>query len=109
MYPITCHAGFPLPVASGKFEVLGLCVAINDTTADSQIVLVDDPDIDQETIVGRLLTTLEGQKGILVNMKGLANADATLEHSFEEPIKVRNGLSIYGTNLVPGSICVYRR
>ena len=109
MYTITCPGGFPVPAKAGKFEVYGFCVTISDPTLDSQFALVDDSSIDQGGDTGRLLTTLTDQKGILVNLKGLANIDTVLAYGFDEPIKTRYGLSIYGTNIKSGSVCVYRR
>jgi len=109
MYTITCPGGFPVPNKSGKFEVYGFCVAIADPTLISQFVLVDDPGISPNLETGRMLTTLDGQKGILANKKGVTNVDSTLEVMFAEPIKTRYGLSIYGYNWIPGSVCVYRR
>ena len=109
MYPITCPGGYPVPAKSGKFEVSGFCVTVDDPTADSAFALVDDSTIDQSGETGKLLTTLTDKKGVLIYLKGLANIDNVLAYGFDEPIKTRYGLSIYGTNIKSGSVCVYRR
>ena len=109
MYPIQCPGGFPVPAKQGKFEVYGFCVTVADTTANSQFAIVDDPGINQSNETGRLLTTLDEQKGVLANIKGLASIDTVLNYEFAEPIKTRYGISIYSTNTLAGSVCVYRR
>lgn len=109
MYPIQCPGGFSVPAKAGKFEVLGFCVTVSDPTADSQFAIVDDSQIKESWVTGRVLTSLDNQNGILSNVKGLANIDTILSYEFSEPVKTRYGISIYGTNLLPGSVCVYRR
>ena len=109
MYTIPCAGGFPVPARQGNFEVCGFCVAVAYPTADSQFALVDDQGINPSGSTGRMLTTLADQKGVLVNLKGLATIDSVLAYEFAEPIKTRYGLSIYGNNWVAGSVCVYRR
>ena len=111
MYPIQCPGGYPVPAKQGKFEVCGFCITIADVTASAQFAIVDDPGIDKgnSNETGRLLTTLTDQKGVLANLRGVANTDGTLNYEFSEPIKTRYGISIYGNNFVAGSVCVYRR
>ena len=109
MYPIQCPGSFSVPAKSGKFEVCGFSVTVNDPTANSQFAIVDDPGIKESWTTGRLLESLDEQVGILVNIKGLADIDTLLSYEFSEPIKTRYGISIYGTNLKAGSVCVYRR
>ncbi len=109
MYPIQCHAGFSMPLKAGKFEITGFCVTVNDPTANSQFAIVDDPIIDQSTGFGNFLGSIDDRDNILVNIKGLANIDTSLNYEFAEPVKTRYGVSIYGSNLKAGSVCVYRR
>ncbi len=108
MYPIQCPGGFSVPAKSGKFDVYGFCVTIADSTLISQFAIVDDPGINQGSETGRLLTTLDNQRNVLVNIEG-GDSDSVLTFTFAEPIKTRYGISIYGYNWVPGSVCVYRR
>jgi hypothetical protein len=57
--------------------------------------------------VVRELTELGTIKTPLINVKGIANADANLEVLFPETITFRRGSSIAFTNLVPGSTMLY--
>ena len=109
MYPIQCPGGFPVPMKQGKFDVCGFCVTIADPTSNAQFAIVDDSEIKPEWETGRILGTLTNQKGILANLKGVANVDTVMSYDFTEPIKTRHGISIYGTNTLAGSVCVYRR
>jgi hypothetical protein len=109
MYPIQCHAGFSMPLRAGRFEITGFCATVNDTTAASQIAIVDDSTINQASGFGNLLDSIDDRENILINMKGLASIDTTLSYEFAEPVKTRYGISLYTSNLKPGSICIYRR
>ena len=109
MYPITCVAGYNVPTASGRMEITGFCVTVSDPTAASQFAIVDDEDIKPDWKCGRLLTTITDKKHVLANIKGIANSDSVLSYEFAEPVKTRYGISIYATNMVLGSACVYRR
>ncbi|MBU0959869.1 MAG: hypothetical protein KKB31_08020 [Nanoarchaeota archaeon] len=109
VYPLTCKAGYNVPVKQGKYEVTGFSVTVLDPAADSYFAIVDDEDIVQSSETGRLLTTLTGVKNVLCHIKGLANIDTLLSYEFSEPVKTRYGVSIYGSNMVAGSVCVYSR
>lgn len=109
-YPLTCYAGYPMPIRTGKFEIVGFSATANDATADSQVALLDDPGVNPDLLNGRILSTLPvTQKGIIINIPGLANIDSYLAYDFGEPVKVRNGLSIYTENIKAGTFCVYVR
>lgn len=109
MYPITCVAGFNMPAKAGKFEVWGFHVAVSDATLSSDFAIVDDPNIKSSDSVGKLLTTLTEQKGVLAYVKRYAASDGYMECTFAEPVKTRYGISIYGTNMVQGSVNVFVR
>jgi len=109
MYVLQCPGGYPVPAKAGKFEVTGFCITVNDTAADSEFALVDDPNINPDHKTGKLLGSLDSVKTVLVDVKGLASIDTILNYEFAEPVKTRHGLSIYGNNWVAGSVCVYVR
>jgi len=110
MYPLTCVAGYNVPARSGRFEVMGFTVTVEDETADSYFAIVDDPAIDQSGKAGLILSTLDYQKNVLAHIKGDGSAyDGTLEWHPVESIKTRYGLSLYYTNVKAGSVCVYVR
>jgi len=110
MYPLTCHAGFNVPARSGKFEVVGFTVTVEDETADSYFAIVDDPAINQSGKAGLILSTLTEQKNVLAHKKGDGSSyDGDLEWFPPESIKTRYGLSLYYTNVKAGSVCVYVR
>lgn len=109
MYPITCKAGFSIPAKAGKFDVLGYSVRINDETADSEFALVDDSNITLGHDTGFVIGSLTNQKTIIAHVAGLANLDSVLAVMFPEPIKTRHGLSVFATNVLPGSVIVYTR
>ena len=110
MYPIQCEAGFSLPTRGGKFDVVGVIATAKNTAVVTQIILVDDIAIG-DSKYGKILSSEEvaEEKKVLVNLKGIADTDGQIGVMFSEPIKTRYGLSMYSTNTVPGSICVYIR
>lgn len=108
MYPITCHAGFSVPIKAGKFRIAGVCATISDPTAEARLVLVDDVDIAaNQAAQGYVLDNIDNQTKILVDLKSKADTTGVLEFTPYDCIKTRYGLSAYFTNLVPGSVCVY--
>ena len=111
MYPLVCHAGFNVPARSGKFEIVGFTVTVEDTTVDSYFAIIDDPDIDQSGKAGLIIASVEPpteEKNILVNKKGDGSAyDATLEWFPPKPVKTRYGTSLCFTNIKQGSVCLY--
>jgi len=109
MRPLTCHAGFPLPLYVGKVEVCGVSATVNDPTAVSRLTLIDDMDLPRGTPVGRILTD-DGQKVPFIDIKGLANADARLTEIFFEPVKMIYGVSVTNAqNLLGGKVMLYVR
>ena len=114
MYPLTCVAGFNVPVRQGKYEIVGFTCAVGTPGAASHIAIVDDPGINPEWTTGRLLgdeidppTEI---KGILVHkVANLTAVEATLEWHPQEPIKTRHGISIHTENIMQGSFCLYVR
>lgn len=113
MYPIQCKAGFPVPIKAGKFDILKIVVPINDMTADSRLVLVDDSTITENDKQGKVLGNLSNVKTILCDLKAdgaTSGAEGVLKADFStNPIKTRYGLSLYYDNIIAGSVCVYWR
>jgi hypothetical protein len=109
MYPLQCAGGFSMPAIAGKFELLGFSATIKTPASTSQFALIDDDAIIDGSKVGYVYSDISEKKGILANVKGLANGSGVLEVIFYEPVKTRYGVSVIADNLVPGSVCVYRR
>jgi len=107
MYPIQCYAGYSIPVKAGKFEVVGMTAVVTDITATSRFAIVDDENITGTQ--GFVLNSLTNKKRILADLQGIASSDGTLGIIFPEPMKTRNGLSVYMENVVAGSLTVYIR
>ena len=109
MYVQQCFGGFPVPLGAGKFEVFGVKATVSDPTAASRLTLIDDMDLPAGNNTGRVLTE-DNQKVQFVDIKGVANVDATLEVFFSEPIKTRKGVStINASNLIGGKVMLYIR
>jgi hypothetical protein len=111
MYPLQCHAGFSMPVKAGKFEIAGFSVAAQDTAIAIQLVLVDDKNVSPTNdTFGKLLTSADGNKNVLVHRKGIVTYGVQIDSfMFSEPIKTRYGLSVRAENVKAGSLCVYVR
>lgn len=108
MYVQCCPGGFPMPFVRNKIKVIGLCATVSDPTAASQIIMWDDENVtDGNFGLVRELSEISSIKTPLINIKGLANADANLEVLFPETITFRRGSSIAFTNLVPASTMLY--
>lgn len=112
-YPLTCIAGFNVPARSGKFEIVGFTATVADSAVDSQVAIIDDPAINQDSKAGFIIPSIEPpttQKNILCNVKGDGSAyDSVLEWIPFEPIKTRYGISLCFTNIAQGSLCLYVR
>lgn len=110
MYPLTCYAGFALPVKAGKFEICQINAALEDVDVDAKLVLIDDQAITESSLHGRILPDSEDYKTPIIELKSNGGVVGELVESFNEPIKVRRGLSISACdNLKPGKIFVYVR
>lgn len=108
MYPLTCHAGFPMPVKAGKFEICGFSCAAEDTSVAIEVVLVDDVTIQPTDKFGRLLESTDNNKVVLMHRKGIATYGVQIDSfEFSQPMKTRYGLSIRAENVLSGSLCVY--
>lgn len=110
-YPITCYAGFPMPLVKGKFEIVGFNATVEVPASASQITIFDDYSIKDSDNFGKLVAVADiyNTKVILADIKGYAATDSNLSYEFPEPIKIRYGISIAANNIEGGSICVYRR
>lgn len=104
MYPLQCYAGHAMPISKGgKFEVWGVSAKVNDSTAASQLKLVDADDF-------KCIADDGIKRPVLVDVAGLANADGNIGILFPAPLKVRNGVvTAKATNLKGGSIQLFVR
>ena len=110
-YPITCYAGFPMPLSIGKYEITGIAATVDDPTAASYVILYDDSSIKASDLFGKmvLFEDLDETKYQFIYLKGLANVDTLLSYEWAEPLKTRYGLSVCCNNIRGGSLAVYRR
>ena len=105
MYPLTCAGGFNVPAKSGKFEIVGFNVSIDDPAADSYVAIIDGPGF----IIGSIEPPTE-QRGVLARVDADASAtEGTLSWCPNEPVKTRYGTSLSFTNIKQGSFCLYVR
>jgi len=103
MYPLHCHAGFAMPISTGKFSICAVAVKPEDETATLELQLWDTGsnnvvDPDSPPVDGRRIFHHESDDaaGIFV--------------SFPEPLKVRSGISVgAAANLDGGTLYVYVR
>jgi len=115
MYPLTCAAGYNAPARRGKYEIVGFTALVADSTAASQMAIIDDPAINQDGIAGLIYPTSDleeptTKKHIIVNIKGHGSSyDTVLEWFPAEPVKLRYGISLAFENIEQGSMCVYVR
>jgi hypothetical protein len=101
MYPITCAGGYPIPIKKGRFKICGLVVTVDDTTAASRCTLVDSAEFKE-------LTDDQTLKPVLVDLKGLPNAEGVMGIMFPAPIQVRDGVTVSNlSNVLAGRTIVY--
>ncbi len=109
MRPLQCHAGFPVPIGAGKYEVCGVSAVVSDTAAAARLTLIDDVDLPRDSTVGRVLTE-DGQKVTFIDLKGLANAHGNLVEYFFESVKMNKGISVTNaSNLIGGKVILFVR
>ena len=108
MRPILCKGGFPVPVKSGKCEVIGICAPANNTAAASRLTLQDN---DPYASLGNALPTESTNlKNVVFDEKGVASVDGNIYHMFKEPLVFVNGICLVNnSNLLPGRTIVYTR
>jgi hypothetical protein len=76
-------------------------VTVNDTTVATRCTLVDSDDFKE-------LTDDQSLKGVLVDLKGLANAEGVMGIMFPAPIQVRDGVTVSNlSNVLAGRTIVY--
>lgn len=108
MRPLTCRAGYPMPIARGRFEVWGFCATVNNTAAVSRLTLVDSEDY--APVANDSTLCAANERRLMTDAKGLANGDGYLSVIFPEPIKTIKGVTVAATtNLEAGKIFVYVR
>jgi hypothetical protein len=125
MYPMTCHGGFNVPAKSGKFDIIGFTATAEDATADVEVVIIDDPNINQSGQVGFLIDLADVNPPTIVRYiiahekiyagdwvvkEGDAGSyDSTIKWFPPESIKIRYGTSLAFSNIKQGSFCLYVR
>ena len=108
-YPLLCAGGFPVPLKAGKFEIIGYSVAPSTIGTQMDIGLVDDETIKEGVGFGNVIDSEENclrANRIIHFAKQPANA-GVYDFIFPAPVKTRNGLSLYTTNVLAGTFCVY--
>lgn len=106
MYVCQCRGEYPMPFAKNKSKIIGFRATVSDTTAASQVILWDDSSIKSGNL-GVVKTLTDDRTVQIVNIKGIAAADANLEVLFPEPLTLRYGTSIATSNVVAGSLMLY--
>ena len=110
MYPLTCYAGFPMPLKAGKMEICGFTCAAEDTALAIELAIVDDERLTANDTFGKLLDSPNGYKKKLMHRKGIATYGVQIDSPvMSEPIKTRHGISVYSSNVKGGSLCIYVR
>lgn len=111
MYVAQCHAGFPMPLKAGKFEIYGVRASISDTTAATRLTLVDDQDLPEGSRFGNIYSTSEvgSKKCAFVDERTVASTVGSIDVMFPEAIKMRNGVSMAGSNLIGGTVTLLIR
>ena len=104
MYPLLCPGGYGVPFKKGKFRIMKITAVtkVDDINAISRLQLCDTP--------RNLPNSKTPTEKIVIDLKGEAVDDATLEFECKEPIIVRDTLyPMIATNLEPGSTLVYTK
>ena len=110
MYPLTCYAGFPMPLKVGKFEIAGFSCAAEDTAVAVELAVIDDQTLLPTDPFGKLLPNGDDYKVKIIHRKGIATYGVQIDSQvFTEPIKIRHGISIHTKNIKGGTLCVYVR
>jgi len=108
MYPLQCYAGFSMPVKAGKFSITGFSVAAEDSAIPIELVIVDDAQIKPDDNFGRLLETPDNHKNVITHRKGIITYGVQIDaFTFQEPVKTRYGISVYTSNVLANSLCVF--
>jgi len=109
MRPLQCHAGFPVPLGVGKYEVCGIHAVVNDTAVASRITIIDDNALPRNAVQGQILTDAD-QKVPIIDIKGIADVDGQLTEYFYEPVKLNYGASVINaSNLKGGRVMLFIR
>ena len=107
-YPITCAGGFFVPIRNSGLRVLGCMATVNDTTANSRVVLIDDPGIALGAKWGRILPTTHDNRKGFIDVKGLGGVDANLFQILPDSLKIRHGISAVETsNIIAGTLKIF--
>lgn len=110
MYPAICYAGYPVPMPKKGNVIVAVRATIADTTKASRLTLLDDAAINKDSSIGIIRASTWTGNTKIIDLKGVAGVHGELIADLEEPIKVRNAVSIVNAdNLVAGSIFVYVR
>lgn len=103
MYFLQCAGGYANPVKDGKFNIMGVCATVKDTTAASRVTLVDNA---QRACLASSYAAQ--QEPEIIDIKGVANVNGILQVCFDDPLVARKGLSCTNAdNIVAGSLKVF--
>ena len=109
MYPITCLAGFPNPIArSGKCEIVGYSVVPDAVGTATEVAIIDDVTIKDSDNFGKFIGV-----GDIPNSKTIIAWDRVSAGfnggsiAFPEPIKIRRGISVGMSNVKAGGFILY--
>ena len=108
-YPLTCRAGYPLPIKPGKFTIKKIIAAVNDRTANSRLILIDDHTVKAPESQGKVRSAKTYPEHTqIIDMKGVGGQGMGYLDSGELNLKLRDGLTVVDTtNLQAGGIAVY--
>ena len=103
MYPLTCRAGYALPIKKGMLEIVGIQASPLSIAADIRLTLIDSAEF--KVLPDSLLSGVT-----IFDHKGSETSDGTVSVQFKEGIKVRHGVAITNSeNVIAGKIMVYVR
>lgn len=108
MYPNVCAGGYPTPFVKKGNSIVAISVPALDTTKATRLTLLDDVAINDDGKIGKIRASDWVGNTKIVDLKGIASEDGTLDWTAPEPIRVRNAVSVVNAdNTVAGSIFVY--
>ena len=103
MYPLYCHAGYAMPIAVGKFEIIAFGFKLETITDDNELSIWDTA---SNAVVNPASPPADARRVFHIN--GDDNVSPFM--SLPEPLKTRKGISVgHSTNVEPGELYIYVR
>ena len=108
-YPLTCRAGYPMPIKPGKNKVLKIIAAVEDRAMNSRLTVIDDHQMNVGDKQGTVRSTKTSNHTQIVDLKGIGGqGPGVLEAELPGGLKLRDGVNVVDTtNLQAGSIAIY--